>query len=166
MRLGAHRPAIPGPPEAAFALGDVVSYSGESATAQCLATGRTVLRARYDASLLGNAILEAEVRALGVHSVMAVPLRARGATLGVAVLVRDRTPDPFDQDDLLLAEEISARAAVAIDNARRYTRERDAAAISSALSSRSGCHVRPPWTRPPAICPPADPKEQGATGST
>ncbi|MFF6804471.1 SpoIIE family protein phosphatase [Streptomyces sp. NPDC012616] len=128
LRLVAHKPAIPGPPEAAFALGDVVSYSGDSATAECLATGRAVLRAPYDASLLGNALLEAEVRALGVHSAMAVPLRARGATLGVAVLVRHRTPDLFDQDDLLLAAEISARAAVAIDNARRYTRERDTAA--------------------------------------
>ncbi|MBZ3906228.1 SpoIIE family protein phosphatase [Streptomyces griseiscabiei] len=128
LRLVARRPEIPGAPEPVFALGDVVSYSGDSATARCLATGRSVLRARYDASLLGNALLEAEVRALGVHSVMAVPLRARGATLGVTVLVRHRTPDPFDRDDLLLAEEISARAAVAIDNARRYTRERDTAA--------------------------------------
>jgi PAS domain S-box-containing protein len=60
----------------------------------------------------------------GFHSLMLVPLRARGATLGIAVFVRHRRPEPFEQDDLVLAEEIVARAAVCIDNARRYTRER------------------------------------------
>ena len=60
----------------------------------------------------------------GFHSLMMVPLRARGATLGIAVFVRHRRPEPFAADDLVLAEEIVARAAVCIDNARRYTRER------------------------------------------
>jgi len=59
----------------------------------------------------------------GTHSGITIPLRARGATLGVAVFVRQRRPDPFDQDDLLLAEEIVARASVCLDNAHRYTRE-------------------------------------------
>jgi serine phosphatase RsbU (regulator of sigma subunit)/anti-sigma regulatory factor (Ser/Thr protein kinase) len=56
-----------------------------------------------------------------------VPLRARGTTLGLALFLRHRTPDAFDDDDLLLAEEIAARAAVCIDNARRYSRERTTA---------------------------------------
>ena len=60
----------------------------------------------------------------GFHSLMMVPLRARGATLGIAVFVRHRRPEPFAADDLVLAEEIVGRAAVCIDNARRYTRER------------------------------------------
>jgi serine phosphatase RsbU (regulator of sigma subunit)/anti-sigma regulatory factor (Ser/Thr protein kinase) len=38
--------------------------------------------------------------------------------------LRHRTPESFGEDDLLLAEEIVARAAVSVDNARRYTRER------------------------------------------
>jgi serine phosphatase RsbU (regulator of sigma subunit) len=63
----------------------------------------------------------------GFHSVMVVPVRARGATLGIAVFVRHRRADPFEDDDLVLAEEIVARAAVCIDNARRYTREHAAA---------------------------------------
>ncbi|WP_237703047.1 SpoIIE family protein phosphatase [Candidatus Protofrankia datiscae] len=54
-----------------------------------------------------------------------VPLLARGTTLGLAVFLRHRTPDLFDTDDLLLAEEITARAALCIDNARRYTHERN-----------------------------------------
>ncbi|MEU2491219.1 SpoIIE family protein phosphatase [Streptomyces sp. NPDC007883] len=58
------------------------------------------------------------------HSTLVVPLRARDSTLGVAQFIRHRDPDPFDDEDLLLAQEIAARAAVAVDNARRYTHAR------------------------------------------
>ena len=44
--------------------------------------------------------------------------------MGLAQFFRCRTLDPFDNDDLLLAQEIVSRAAVSIDNARRYTQER------------------------------------------
>ncbi|MDX3071555.1 SpoIIE family protein phosphatase [Streptomyces sp. MI02-7b] len=59
------------------------------------------------------------------HSALVVPLRARGVTLGAALFTRSRSRAPFDADDLLLAAEIGARAAVCVDNARRYTRERN-----------------------------------------
>jgi serine phosphatase RsbU (regulator of sigma subunit)/anti-sigma regulatory factor (Ser/Thr protein kinase) len=59
-----------------------------------------------------------------IHSVMMVPLRARGVTLGMVHFLRHRTPESFGEDDLLLAEEIVTRAAVSVDNARRYTHER------------------------------------------
>ncbi|WKU48454.1 SpoIIE family protein phosphatase [Streptomyces sp. VNUA116] len=63
----------------------------------------------------------------GAHSVLVVPLRARGTTLGVALFVRHPGTEPFDADDLLLAEEITARAGVCVDNARRYAAERSVA---------------------------------------
>ncbi|MFF6772311.1 SpoIIE family protein phosphatase [Streptomyces sp. NPDC012637] len=69
----------------------------------------------------GSASAAGEVRN---HSLLVIPLRARGTTLGVAQFFRDRTPEPYDDEDLLLAQEIAARAAVAIDNARRYTHAR------------------------------------------
>ncbi|WP_107436376.1 GAF domain-containing protein [Streptomyces hyaluromycini] len=59
-----------------------------------------------------------------IHSTLAVPLRARRTTLGVAQFSRGRNPDRYDDEDLLLAQEIVARAAVAVDNARRYTHAR------------------------------------------
>ncbi|MET9462390.1 SpoIIE family protein phosphatase [Streptomyces canus] len=62
-----------------------------------------------------------------IHSMLLVPLWARGNALGLAQFCRRRTAEPFDDDDLLLAQEISARAAVNIDNARRYTQERSTA---------------------------------------
>ncbi|WP_030044189.1 ATP-binding SpoIIE family protein phosphatase, partial [Streptomyces resistomycificus] len=63
----------------------------------------------------------------GVHSMLAVPLRARGTTLGVAVAIRIAHPDDYGDDDVVLAEELASRAAVCIDNARRFARERTTA---------------------------------------
>ncbi|MFC9075740.1 SpoIIE family protein phosphatase [Streptomyces sp. NPDC057062] len=54
-------------------------------------------------------------------SMLLVPLSARGTTLGVAQFFRQHKPDAYGDEDLLLAQEIAARAAVAVDNARRYT---------------------------------------------
>ncbi|MFG2985107.1 SpoIIE family protein phosphatase [Streptomyces sp. NPDC048258] len=59
----------------------------------------------------------------GIHSLIAAPLRARGVVLGVVNFWRSQKPEPFDEDELSLAEELVARAAVSMDNARRYTRE-------------------------------------------
>ncbi|MGA5355879.1 SpoIIE family protein phosphatase [Streptomyces thermodiastaticus] len=59
----------------------------------------------------------------GIGSLITVPLRARGVVLGLADFWRYRGTEPFQKDDLSFAEELAARAAVAIDNARRYTRE-------------------------------------------
>ncbi|MGW0816448.1 SpoIIE family protein phosphatase [Streptomyces viridiviolaceus] len=59
----------------------------------------------------------------GVHSLITVPLRARGVVLGIANFWRAETPEAFTDEDLSFAEELAARAAVCIDNARRFTRE-------------------------------------------
>ncbi|MFF7415761.1 SpoIIE family protein phosphatase [Streptomyces lydicus] len=67
------------------------------------------------------------VRTYGVHSWLLVPMSARGRTLGAAVFIRFQRAHGFEADDMPLAQEIAARAAVCIDNARRYTRERTTA---------------------------------------
>ncbi|GAA2506924.1 SpoIIE family protein phosphatase/ATP-binding protein [Streptomyces thermolineatus] len=59
----------------------------------------------------------------GVHSLITAPIQARGVVLGVANFWRSQESGAFDEEDLSLAEELVARAAVSIDNARRYTRE-------------------------------------------
>lgn len=58
----------------------------------------------------------------GVHSLICAPLRARGVTLGTVNFWRAGSP-PFEEDDLSFADELAARAAICVDNARRYTRE-------------------------------------------
>ncbi|MBV2155563.1 SpoIIE family protein phosphatase [Kitasatospora sp. SUK 42] len=65
----------------------------------------------------------AQVLAYGVHSLVRVPLRARGVLLGLVRFWRADRAEPFEPEDLTLAEELVAHAAVCIDNARRYTRE-------------------------------------------
>ncbi|MFE7793298.1 SpoIIE family protein phosphatase [Streptomyces sp. NPDC057460] len=68
-----------------------------------------------------------KIHEYGTHSCMVVPIRARDEVLGVAVFMRTENPVPFEEDDLLLAEELVTLAALSLDNARRYARERSAA---------------------------------------
>ncbi|MGV9564332.1 SpoIIE family protein phosphatase [Streptomyces sp. NPDC003480] len=59
----------------------------------------------------------------GIHSLLVVPLRARGVVLGRAAFWRTNSSPPFEEEDVATAEELAARTAVCIDNAGRYTRE-------------------------------------------
>ncbi|MFF7601592.1 SpoIIE family protein phosphatase [Streptomyces mirabilis] len=61
------------------------------------------------------------------HSVMVAPLHARGHTLGAITAWRCGRSDPFTEDEADLMKQIASRSALAIDNARRYTREHRAA---------------------------------------
>ncbi|MFF1809532.1 SpoIIE family protein phosphatase [Streptomyces sp. NPDC058251] len=61
------------------------------------------------------------------HSVMVAPLHARGLTLGTITVWRCGRSDPFTEDEADLMKQIASRGALAIDNARRYTREHRAA---------------------------------------
>ncbi|MCP3822223.1 SpoIIE family protein phosphatase [Streptomyces sp. A3M-1-3] len=58
---------------------------------------------------------------------LVVPLRAEGGTLGLVTFLRSSTSATFDGGEVALADELVARTAVSIDNARRFTRERTAA---------------------------------------
>ncbi|MEU1303782.1 SpoIIE family protein phosphatase [Streptomyces shenzhenensis] len=142
LRRVAHRSVLTGSPEAVTGPGQVADYPASSPQAGSLTSGRTVVGSMPSENLtrwLSTESARAR-RALefGVHSVMAVPIGARGLTLGVAVLSRHRRRDPFTPDDVLLAEEVTARAAVCIDNARRYSRERETAiALQRSLLPRT-----------------------------
>ncbi|MET7473709.1 SpoIIE family protein phosphatase [Streptomyces sp. NPDC005648] len=115
-------------PEAAIDLGGSDTYPPFSPPARSLAGGQPVLSGAGDPDFVrwiaGHRTRTARVEEYGLHSVIAAPLRARGSTLGVAVFVRAEGSPPFEPDDLILAEELAGRAAVGVDNARRYTRER------------------------------------------
>ncbi|MFF3505032.1 SpoIIE family protein phosphatase [Streptomyces sp. NPDC003247] len=63
----------------------------------------------------------------GGHSTALAPLFARGLVLGVVTVWRTERADVFDQEDAELLSEIASRAALSVDNARRYTREHRAA---------------------------------------
>ncbi|MFD7999528.1 SpoIIE family protein phosphatase [Streptomyces mirabilis] len=127
LRRAALRSILEGAPEAGVAPGEVATYPAFSPGAECLATGSPVILAVTDAAIASWKAYDAarveRLRAAGVHSALLAPMRARGKTLGFAAFLRHRRPDPFEDEDLLLAQEITNHAAVCVDNARRYTRE-------------------------------------------
>ena len=68
-------------------------------------------------------------RQAGAHSLMIVPLIARGVIMGLVVMYRLRGTRPFTSADLWLANDLVSRASLSIDNARLYTRERASALV-------------------------------------
>ncbi|WPB95021.1 SpoIIE family protein phosphatase [Streptomyces malaysiensis] len=119
-----------GCPESIAALGDTVAISPTSPLACCFFSGEALLDPLMDRSMSAwseDPARAAKVREFGMRSLLVAPIGARGALLGVASFVRSRHPEPFEEDDLLLAEELVARAALNIDNARRFSREHAAA---------------------------------------
>ena len=70
------------------------------------------------------------LRRLGIGSLMVVPLIARGEVLGAITYNAPRSYHPYTDEDLELAEDLAARCAVAIDNARLYREARHAQALA------------------------------------
>ncbi|MDQ4084403.1 MAG: SpoIIE family protein phosphatase [Actinomycetota bacterium] len=67
-----------------------------------------------------------ETAGLAAFSVLAVPFVRRERILGLLVMARVEQP-AYTDSDLMLATELADRAAVALDNASRFLRERDVA---------------------------------------
>lgn len=63
---------------------------------------------------------------LNYRSAMVVPLIARGRTLGTIMYVLTTDRPPYAAEDLVFAEELARRVAMAVDNARLYTSEQAA----------------------------------------
>jgi signal transduction histidine kinase len=68
---------------------------------------------------------EARTRALGMRTVLFLPLVARDHALGVLTLFR-RSGTPFTMREVAVAEELALRAAFALDNAQLYASARQA----------------------------------------
>ncbi|MEU6773094.1 SpoIIE family protein phosphatase [Streptomyces sp. NPDC046759] len=68
------------------------------------------------------------IRHSGAHSLIVAPLALRGEALGVVSFYRHQDEEPFEVADIALASDVCAHAALCIDNARRYVRERTIAA--------------------------------------
>ncbi|WP_158690595.1 SpoIIE family protein phosphatase [Streptomyces sp. 142MFCol3.1] len=64
----------------------------------------------------------------GLHSLIVAPLALRGEALGVVSFYRQEGEEPFVAEDMALVTDVCAHAALCIDNARRYARERTIAA--------------------------------------
>ena len=100
---------------AALPAGEVVVLDADSLRSQAMATGKPVLSS-------GGAKI-----VVGCTSFLTMPLIARDAVVGCAVFGRTAASPAFNPGDVALADVLASRAAVGIDNARLYDRERRAA---------------------------------------
>ncbi|MEU6670758.1 SpoIIE family protein phosphatase [Streptomyces sp. NPDC046727] len=108
-------------------VGEAIVCPADSPPARCLTVSRPLLYDTSDPAVAEWAALDpgaAWLRASGTCSLLAVPLLARGGTLGVALFGRQRAREPFGPEDLRLAEEFTARTAAGIEEARDHARAR------------------------------------------
>lgn len=104
--------------------GERMDFGPTTPQLRCLSSGEAVLEPDLKAAAgwLAQDPEHTERLLADVHSLIAVPLVARGVVLGVAGFYR--AGSSFGDDDRSLAQELASRAALSIDNARRYTHER------------------------------------------
>ncbi|NUQ95088.1 MAG: SpoIIE family protein phosphatase [Streptomyces sp.] len=124
LRRAASAPALDG-----HVPGSIHRYPRTSPIVQCLIDGRSVRHAITDREIVrwlaGDPVHAEEIRDCGVHSLIAVPVRAHGSTLGTVLFARRATSlEPFGPECLAVTEDLVARAAICLDNARQFTRDR------------------------------------------
>ncbi|MDX6378887.1 MAG: hypothetical protein QOE98_3190 [Gaiellaceae bacterium] len=126
LRGGAADAAEPGIVEAVLAAQRRWPVALESAHPIAVAarTGRPQLVASMTPEYLDTMSLHPDhlehLRRLRYSSAIAVPLLARGRTLGVFAFIRQADRPPYDENDLRLAVELARRAATALDNSRLF----------------------------------------------
>jgi PAS domain S-box-containing protein len=107
-----------------------IELEGPSVVASVLRTGEPVLLREVSpddlAAVAGAGEQRDLLRAVGVDSLICVPLVARGRTLGAVTLATSGSGRRYDPADLALAEELARRAALAADNANLYEAEQRA----------------------------------------
>jgi len=113
--------------EAAFPTGEILRYPAHSPYYQCLDTAAPVLETTVSDTQAGK-IAKAwrrkpAAKLLSDASMLMLPLIARGTMLGFFACTRQEGFRRFDAYDVEIGMDFASRAAVFIDNARRYSRE-------------------------------------------
>ncbi|MFD5122739.1 SpoIIE family protein phosphatase [Streptomyces sp. NPDC058385] len=131
LRRAGMSSAREGCPEAVARIGERADFLPPPHDADLLINGEPilipVLAPSEDLWVAGQSEKAAKIREFGLHSLISVPMRARNTALGLTTFVRSLNTISFQPDDVLLAQDLVARAALCVDNARRYTREHTAA---------------------------------------
>ncbi|CAL9294681.1 SpoIIE family protein phosphatase [Streptomyces sp. NPDC030392] len=96
---------------------------------RCLVTGRAhlvrhIAPDQYE-SIAPTPHAARLLKEAGVHSYMVVPLISRGVLIGIADFIRCAGRPAFTPADMALAGQLASKAAVLLDNARLYGRERE-----------------------------------------
>ena len=113
--------------EAAFPTGEILRYPKHTPYFQCMDTGAPVLETTISKSQAGE-IAKAwrrkpVAKLLSGASMALLPLIARGTMLGFFACTRQEGFRRFDGYDVEIGMDFASRAAMFIDNARRYSRE-------------------------------------------
>jgi len=87
-----------------------------------------------------------QMKAIGFHSIMSVPLVARGRALGVLTFLAIAPGRRFTRADLGTAEELARRAALAVDNARLYAEAQQAVRLRDEFLSVASHELKTPLT--------------------
>jgi PAS domain S-box-containing protein len=96
---------------------------GEGITGRVAATGKSLLIPVVDPGQLAVSQEDpapAVIERFSIRSLLAVPLRSRGRTIGVAVASRSRPDHPYTEEDQHLLEHLAAHAALAVTNSRLF----------------------------------------------
>ena len=137
--------------DAVFPTGEILRYPPGTPYTECMATGKPVrLKMGSDqAARIATSWLRRPVAQLLANtSLLLLPLAARDVTLGFVVCTRKDSYRAFDAYDTEIGMEFASRAAIFIDNARRYSRERATALtlqrslLPTGLSKPSSVEVR------------------------
>ncbi|MFC9034642.1 ATP-binding SpoIIE family protein phosphatase [Streptomyces arboris] len=111
-------------------VGELATVHPSKMAYQCLTTRRPIVVRRIAPDqyehIAPTSHAALTMRRAGVHSYLVVPLVSRGVLLGLVDYVRAGDRPPFTHADVALACELAAKAAVFVDNARLYGRERAA----------------------------------------
>jgi GAF domain-containing protein len=95
-----------------------------SLLARVVASGKAELVTGITDAMLQQGAQDAEhlrmMRELGMRSLLVVPIKSLNTVLGVLTLVTAESERELESEDLRLAEDLAARAAVAVENARLY----------------------------------------------
>jgi PAS domain S-box-containing protein len=86
------------------------------------------------------------VRRVGFSSVIIVPLTVQGRTIGALTFVAAESGRHYTQADLAFAEEVAARAALAVENARLYTAAQAAVAVRDEFMALASHELKTPVT--------------------
>jgi serine phosphatase RsbU (regulator of sigma subunit) len=105
----------------------LASIQPDAPILRALASGRTLTVADVGAAV-GRTLPPGEVSdvfwTLDPRTAVTLPLAARGRTLGALSTYRSAGRPAADEDDVATAQEVAARVALALDNARLYEQQR------------------------------------------